>query len=69
MQLFYNSDLTEDTKEITFSKEESRHISKVLRKKNGDTLFITNGKGWLFTSEVISADIKKCVVKILSFLL
>ena len=66
MQLFYNPDLTVDSKEITFSKEESRHISKVLRKKNGDTLFITNGKGWLFTSEVISADIKKCVVKILS---
>ena len=66
MQLFYNPNILEDTVEITFSKEESRHIAKVLRKRNGDILYITNGKGWLFTSEIINAEIKKCVVKILS---
>ena len=45
MQLFYNSILDKDTKEITFDKVESKHIIKVLRKKEGDQIFITNGKG------------------------
>ncbi|TDU40160.1 16S rRNA (uracil1498-N3)-methyltransferase [Gelidibacter sediminis] len=60
MQLFYNPTLTEDTTHISFSKEESRHIVKVLRKTKGDLLQITNGKGWLFTAEIIIADVKNC---------
>ncbi|WP_142785940.1 16S rRNA (uracil(1498)-N(3))-methyltransferase [Changchengzhania lutea] len=66
MQLFYNPNITETTKDFSFDKEESRHIVKVLRKSSGDTLHITNGNGWLFTAEVTIPDIKKCVVKIVS---
>ncbi|MEH6538041.1 MAG: 16S rRNA (uracil(1498)-N(3))-methyltransferase [Psychroserpens sp.] len=61
MQLFYNKDLTENDSEIRFSKEESKHIVKVLRKSAGDTLHITNGKGWLFSAEITLADIKNCI--------
>ncbi|WP_100614578.1 16S rRNA (uracil(1498)-N(3))-methyltransferase [Confluentibacter citreus] len=64
MQLFYNPDITENTSGFSFSKEESGHIVKVLRKNMGDTLHITNGDGWLFTAEITLADIKKCLVKI-----
>lgn len=64
MQLFYNPDIIETTKDFSFSKEESRHVVKVLRKSVGDTLHITNGKGWLFTAEIIIADIKKCTATI-----
>ncbi|OYX25171.1 MAG: 16S rRNA (uracil(1498)-N(3))-methyltransferase [Flavobacteriales bacterium 32-35-8] len=64
MQLFYNPDITETTSEFSFSKEESNHIVKVLRKNMGDMLHITNGEGWLFTAEITLADIKKCLVKI-----
>ena len=64
MQLFHNPNISNKTKLFSFSKEESRHIVKVLRKKIGDKLDITNGMGWLFTSKIISADIKKCVVSI-----
>ncbi|QLE00308.1 16S rRNA (uracil(1498)-N(3))-methyltransferase [Galbibacter sp. BG1] len=64
MQLFYAPDLDSKTKEFSFDKEESRHIGKVLRKKEGDTLYITNGKGWLFEAEIINADIKNCIVSI-----
>lgn len=64
MQLFYNQDITENTNEFSFSKEESHHIVKVLRKNMGDTLHITNGNGWLFTAKITLADIKKCLVKI-----
>ncbi len=66
MQLFYNLDLNEHTNEISFSKEESKHISKVLRKKEGDSLYITNGKGWLFIATIISVSFKACTAKIVS---
>lgn len=64
MQLFYNKDLSPQDKEIRFSKEESKHIVKVLRKSIGDTLQITNGKGWLFSSEITTGEQKKCIAKI-----
>jgi len=66
MQLFYNPNISESTKEITFDKEESRHIVKVLRMKDGDTFKITNGKGSFFSAEIIKANPKGCLVKILS---
>ena len=43
MQLFYNSTINETTESFTFDREESKHIIKVLRKKDGDILFVTNG--------------------------
>lgn len=66
MQLFFNPDIDNNTEQITFDKIESRHIVRVLRKKEGDTIFITNGKGLLFKCQLISDDDKKCSVSILS---
>ncbi|MEM5566134.1 16S rRNA (uracil(1498)-N(3))-methyltransferase [Psychroserpens sp. AS72] len=66
MQLFYNKDLTQNDTEIRFSKEESKHIVKVLRKSIDDILHITNGEGWLFTAEITLAEIKNCIAKITS---
>jgi len=66
MQLFYNSNINENTSQFTFPKDESKHIAKVLRKKTGDTLFITNGKGWLFKAQIEVADLKNCMVSIVS---
>ena len=65
MQLFYNPDIQPADTVFTFDKEESRHIVKVLRKKEGDTIQITNGKGYLFTSEITFASEKKCEVAII----
>ena len=67
MQLFFNPDLNPEHKEFTFDKTESRHIVRVLRKSEGDTLKITNGKGFLFTASISIASDKKCLVKIISF--
>lgn len=64
MQLFYNPDLDKDTTQITFDKVESRHIVKVLRKKEGDKIYITNGKGTLFISQINIANDKKCLASI-----
>lgn len=64
MQLFYAPDIHTETTEFVFDKEESKHIVKVLRKTEGSILHITNGKGFLFISEIIQALEKKCIVKI-----
>lgn len=65
MQLFFNPEITEDTTQFSFSKEESRHIIKVLRKNEGDILHITNGKGWYFKAEIVIANLKNCTAKII----
>ncbi|MGK4568022.1 16S rRNA (uracil(1498)-N(3))-methyltransferase [Flavobacterium sp. 3HN19-14] len=66
MQLFYNPDIDSTTESFFFDKEESRHIIKVLRKKETDILFVTNGFGFLFKTEITLASDNKCTVKILS---
>ncbi len=66
MQLFYTPELTSETKHFTFSKEESKHIVRVLRKKEDDVLHITNGKGFMFMAKITIADQKNCVIEILS---
>ena len=66
MQLFFNPNISENDISFSFDKDESRHIVKVLRKKSGDALHITNGKGWLFKAEMTLADIKHCSVNIIS---
>jgi len=65
MQLFYNSEITKTNQHFTFDKTESRHIVRVLRKKEGDEIFITNGLGDLFISKIEIASDKRCLVKIL----
>ena len=67
MQLFYNPKINELTEDFSFDKEESKHIIKVLRKKDGDILYVTNGLGFLFKTEITLASDSKCTVKILSF--
>ena len=51
--------------QLSFDKEESKHIVKVLRKKDTDILFVTNGLGLLFKTEITLASDNKCTVQIL----
>ena len=67
MQLFYNATINEVTETFSFDREESKHIIKVLRKKDGDILFVTNGLGELFKTEIVLASDSKCTVQIVSF--
>lgn len=65
MQLFYNPTIDENTEQLVFDKEESRHIVRVLRKKEGDQLLITNGKNFLFKVAIIIASDKKCTATVI----
>ena len=62
MQLFY---LDNPEKEIRLTAEESKHAIKVLRKKEGDMLNFTDGKGNLFIAEITIADNRKTSVRII----
>ncbi len=64
MQLFYDKKITENDTQFIFDKIESKHIVKVLRKKEGDILYITNGIGNIFTSKISIANDKRCLVDI-----
>lgn len=66
MQLFYNPNISDNDAQFTFDKTESRHIVKVLRKKEGDILHITNGNNQLFTVKIILANDKRCLVEIIN---
>ncbi|WP_369753606.1 16S rRNA (uracil(1498)-N(3))-methyltransferase [Flavobacterium sp. WC2409] len=66
MQLFYNPNIDATTENFSFDKEESKHIIKVLRKKDTDILYVTNGLGDLFETEITLASDNKCTVKIIS---
>ena len=65
MNYFFHPGLDGSTTQFIFSPEESRHIVKVLRKKEGEILYITNGKGYLFTAQITMSDAKRCQGKII----
>jgi len=67
MQLFYNQHIKNTDISFVFDKEESKHIIKVLRKKESDILFVTNGLGFLFKTEISLASDSKCTINVLSF--
>ena len=43
---------------------ESQHCARVLRMKEGDPLFITDGKGYFYRTMLLQANPKSCVVAI-----
>ena len=63
MQLFY---IQNPENEIILSAEESKHATKVLRKKEGDILNFTDGKGGFYKAKITVADTRKCRLEIIS---
>ena len=53
MELFYAQHILSKDETITFSPQESRHLIRVLRKKIGDLIRVTNGKGLEWKGEII----------------
>ena len=65
MNYFYHPSLDNSVSQFSLEQEESRHIVKVLRRQAGDRLYITNGKGYLFTAEILEASPKRCTARVL----
>lgn len=49
---------------ISFPEEESKHMVKVLRMKEGDCFCVTDGKGSLFDAELIDAHPKRAMAEL-----
>jgi 16S rRNA (uracil1498-N3)-methyltransferase len=56
--IFYQPALASGT--LHLDPEESRHATKVLRKKVGDVIHITDGKGILYTCKITDPTAGKC---------
>lgn len=63
MQLFYAPAIHGGI--AVFEEEESRHFQTVLRKKQGDTVFVTDGKGAIYQGELVFNGKKNVTASIL----
>lgn len=62
MQLFYFPDTEGDTVEL--NSAEARHLVKVLRRKAGDEVRATDGRGTELTARLTLADVRRAVLEI-----
>ncbi|MES2800020.1 MAG: 16S rRNA (uracil(1498)-N(3))-methyltransferase [Bacteroidota bacterium] len=67
MAQFFDSTISIADTSFILNEEESLHICKVLRLKNGQEIELVNGKGSIFQAKITDAHPKKCAVEILSF--
>lgn len=58
MLLFYQPELTTGT--TWLAEDESRHCIKVLRKREGETITITDGFGFFYDCVITKANAQKC---------
>ena len=61
MEIFYCKNLM-PLAEHVLDESESIHLIQVLRKKNGDLIQVTDGKGHLYEATITQASSKKCIV-------
>ncbi len=66
LPFFYKEDINIASAEVALDEETSKHVTRVLRMQNGEQLQLTDGKGNLFTAEIIDDNKTKCYLKILS---
>lgn len=64
MQLFFQQHISPPT--ITLEPEESKHLTRVLRKREGDTIHITDGEGNLYECKLTDANPKKSILQVVS---
>ncbi|MDX1446180.1 RsmE family RNA methyltransferase [Lishizhenia sp.] len=65
MRQFYLPELTKENKTFTLPVEESKHISRVLRMKNGDEIQLLNGKGLVAVAAISDNNPKATRVEVL----
>ncbi len=63
MLLFYTPDIV--TENYTLPEDESKHCIRVLRLAEGDTIYLTDGRGTLYTAQIAVPNAKRCEVTII----
>ncbi len=65
LPLFYKIDISLADNEVVLDESSSKHIVQVLRMQVGEKLQLTNGKGNLFTTQIIDDNRKRCTVSVI----
>lgn len=68
LPFFYKEDISANDTVAVLDEDTSKHIVQVLRMKIGEQLKITNGRGDIFTCEIMDDHRKRCEVKIVDHL-
>lgn len=63
MHLFYTPDVNTDF--YILSEEESKHCTRVLRLGQGDTVYLVDGVGGMYTAIIQDANQKKCQLQVI----
>jgi 16S rRNA (uracil1498-N3)-methyltransferase len=63
MQLFYTKNIKDNIASLPI--EEARHAMQVLRKRLGDEIDLVDGMGSFYKGQIIEANKKQCLVKVL----
>ncbi|RZL17202.1 MAG: RsmE family RNA methyltransferase, partial [Pedobacter sp.] len=63
MHIFYTPDIESDV--YSLNEEESKHCIRVLRLSVGNIISLIDGKGGLYTAEIISENKKNVTVKVI----
>ncbi|WP_276496026.1 16S rRNA (uracil(1498)-N(3))-methyltransferase [Pontibacter litorisediminis] len=62
MHLFFTPDISGET--YTLSEEESKHCTRVLRLSQGDTVYLVDGVGGMYTAIIQDAHQKRCQLQV-----
>lgn len=63
MQLFFQENIQPPF--VSLDPDESKHLTRVLRKKQGDAIFLTDGKGMLYECLIMEVNSSKTILKII----
>ncbi|MBX7045328.1 MAG: 16S rRNA (uracil(1498)-N(3))-methyltransferase [Ignavibacteria bacterium] len=67
MEYYYTEkkNISEDKSSLIIESFEFKHLTKVLRKREGDVINITDGEGYVYESEIIAIEKDKITCRIL----
>jgi len=65
IELYYSSEGNIFSETILLTGDEFKHAVKVMRNSVGNTLYITNGEGSIFKTEILSIEKDKLSVRII----
>ncbi|WP_242928058.1 16S rRNA (uracil(1498)-N(3))-methyltransferase [Pontibacter vulgaris] len=63
MHLFYTPDIASDI--FTLPEDESKHCTRVLRLQHGDTVYLVDGVGGMYTAIIQDAHPKRCQLQVI----
>lgn len=66
MIIHYTQDINLDRNLITLTGDEALHCAKVLRKRIGEEIYVTNGEGALHTCKITEISKTECTAEIIS---